>query len=134
MHHLVTTGVWWQASGTALSAAPDGGHPGPVWAMALLGQRAGPPSQPHRFAAPQLLCLLLHPADMLWLYNKKHNQNAFPAHNELGMCRTSLVFAEQPVLCIPVVGVCYGLTTTQKHTQLVSVGFLKTIQTCFFEP
>ena len=35
--------------------------------MALLGQRAGLPLQPHRFAAPLLLCPLLHPADMLWL-------------------------------------------------------------------
>jgi len=40
LHYLVTTGVWSQANGTALLAAPDGGHPGPVLAMALQGQRA----------------------------------------------------------------------------------------------
>ena len=28
--------------------------------------------------------------------------NRFPAHDELGTCRTSLVSPEQPVLCIPV--------------------------------
>jgi len=94
LHYLVTTGVWSQANGTALLAAPDGGHPGPVLAMALQGQRAGPPSQPHRFAALLLLCPLPHPADMLWLYNDNNDKKRFPAHDELSTCRTSLVSLE----------------------------------------
>ena len=33
----------------------------------------------------------------------------FPAHDELGTCRTSLVSLEQPVLCIPVRPAKFGV-------------------------
>jgi len=34
--------------------------------------------------------------------NNNNNLRRFPAHDELGTCRTTLVTPEQPVLCIPV--------------------------------
>jgi len=34
--------------------------------------------------------------------NNSNNKNAFPAHDELGTCRTSVVSLQQPVLCIPI--------------------------------
>lgn len=41
--YLGITAAWWPEIGTALLAGPVGAHPGPVWAMAQLGQRAGLP-------------------------------------------------------------------------------------------
>lgn len=41
--YLVIKAAWWPESGIARLAGPVGAHPGPVWAMAPLGQRAGLP-------------------------------------------------------------------------------------------
>ncbi len=56
-------------------------------------------SKPHIFLQISCARLLQQLTSMFW--NKKKIRR-FPAHDELGACRTSLVHLKQPVLYIPV--------------------------------